>query len=116
MGKPAVISLITETNRAHGVHETVTENTRTVYCTVMSVSRTEYYNALNAGIRPEYVFVLALAEDYKDERLLDYKRKRYRVIRTYETESGGIELTAERSDVNGEADNEDDAGDASNAG
>ena len=117
MGKPAVIGLVTENSRMHGVHESVTEDVRPVYCTVRSVGRSEYYNALNAGIKPEYVFILALEDDYKDERLLDYQGKRYRVVRTYAPEDGGIELTAERSDVNGETDDEDDAGDAdANAG
>ena len=116
MGKPAVIGLVTEISRTHGVHESVTDDIRTVYCTVRSVGRSEFYNALNAGIKPEYVFIIALAEDYKGERLLDYKGKRYRIVRAYEPEDGGIELTAERSDVNGETDDEDDAGDNSDAG
>jgi len=101
MRKPDVITLITENARTHGVHDTVTDVERTVCCTVMSVSRTEYYNALNAGIMPEYVFALALAEDYNDERTLKYNGKKYRIVRTYITDEGGIELTAERGDVNG---------------
>ena len=112
MGKPAVIKLITENSRTHGVHEGVEDNARTVYCTVRSVGRSEFYNALNAGIKPEYVFILALEDDYQDERMLDFQGKRYRIVRTYAPEDGGIELTAERSDVNGETDDEDDAGDA----
>ena len=97
-----VIDLITETASAHGVHDTVTETARTVYCTVRSVTRTEFYNALNAGIQPEYVFVLALAEDYQDERVVRYRGQKYRVVRTYRTEDDGIEITCERSDVNGQ--------------
>ena len=108
MGKPAVIGLITENSRTHGVHESVTDTIRPVYCTVRSVGRSEYYNALNANIRPEYIFVLAMAEDYKNERLLEYQGIRYRVVRTYAPEDGGIELTAERGDVNGEETDEGD--------
>ena len=101
MMRADVIDLITESAAAHGVHATVTEHARTVYCTVQSVSRSEFYNAMNAGVRPEWVFVLALAEDYQGERVVRYKGQRLRVVRTYVTEDDGIEITCERSDVNG---------------
>ena len=102
MMRADVIDLIKETASAHGVHDAVTETARTVYCTVQSVSRSEYYNALNQGIQPEYVFKLALAEDYEGERVVRYKGKKYRVVRTYMTADDGIEITCERSDENGQ--------------
>ena len=101
MMRADVIDLIKETASAHGVHQAVTEEARTVYCTVRSVSRSEFYNAMNAGIQPEYVFVLALAEDYQGERVVRYKGQKLRVVRTYMTADDGIEITCERSDVNG---------------
>ena len=101
MMRADVIDLIKETASAHGVHQAVTEEARTVYCTVRSVSRSEFYNAMNAGIQPEYVFVLALAEDYQGERVVRYKGQKLRVVRTYKTADDGIEITCERSDVNG---------------
>ena len=101
MMRADVIDLITESASAHGVHAAVTETARTVYCTVKSVTRSEFYNALNAGVQPEYVFVLALAEDYQGERVVRYKGQKFRVIRTYMTQDDGIEITCERSDVNG---------------
>ena len=101
MMRADVIDLITENTAAHGVHTTVTEQARTVYCIVQSVSRSEFYNAMNAGVRPEWVFVLALAEDYQGERVVRYKGQRLKVVRTYVTEIDGIEITCERSDVNG---------------
>ena len=102
MMRADVIDLIKETASAHGVHDAVTETARTVYCTVQSVTRSEYYNALNQGIQPEYVFKLALAEDYEGERVVRYKGKKYRVVRTYMTADDGIEITCERSDENGQ--------------
>ena len=102
MMRADVIDLIKETASAHGVHDAVTETARTVYCTVQSVTRSEYYNALNQGIQPEYVFKLSLAEDYEGERVVRYKGKKYRVIRTYMTADDGIEITCERSDENGQ--------------
>ena len=102
MVRADVIELITETASAHGVHDTVTETAREVFCTVQSVTRNEFYNALNAGVQPEIVFKLALADDYKRERVVRWKGQKYRVVRTYLTADDGIEITCERSDENGE--------------
>ncbi len=112
MNRADVIQLISENRTGHGVHEAVTETTRTVMCEVQSVRRTEYYNALNAGIQPEYVFKLALAEDYQKERLVKYHGQKFRVVRTYETEDDGIEITVERSDERGTDEIYTDSGDA----
>lgn len=105
-----VIQLIKENRTGHGVHEDVTETARTVMCEVQSVRRAEYYDAINAGYRPEYVFVLALAEDYEEERLVMYHGQKFRVVRTYRTEDG-IEITVERSDERGTDEIYEDSGD-----
>ena len=101
MVRADVIGLVTEVNSAHGVHETINESVREVLAEIRSVTRSEYYNALNAGVQPELVFKLALDADYQDEHFLRYGGKRYRIVRTYLTGDGGIEITAERSDENG---------------
>lgn len=98
MVRADVIYLITEDAGTHGVHAQVQRTERMVYCTIRSVSRSEYYNALNAGIEPEYVFELAVAEEYQGERRVRYKDKLYEVVRTYMTEEDGIEITVRRSD------------------
>lgn len=101
MKRYATISLITETEAKHGVHEAVTETARTVMCEVASVTRSEFYTALNAGVQPEFVFFLSLAEEYQGERVVRYNGQKLRVIRSYMTADDGIELTCERWDVNG---------------
>ena len=101
MVRADVIQLITETRSAHGVHESITETARQVYAEIRSATRSEYYNDLNAGIRPSYVFKLTAEGDYQEERYLRYKGLKYSIARTYRTRDGGIELTAERSDENG---------------
>jgi SPP1 family predicted phage head-tail adaptor len=106
MVRADVIGLVTETRSAHGVHETITESVREVLAEIRSVTRSEYYNALNAGVQPELVFKLALDADYQDERFLRYRGKRYSIVRTYLTNDGGIEITAERSDERGTEANE----------
>ena len=103
MIRATVISLITETRSRHGVHETVTESEREVFAEIRSVTRSEYYNALNAGIQPEYVFKLTVEDDYQKEHFLRYEGQKYRIVRTYLTDDGGIEITAERSDENDES-------------
>lgn len=103
MIRATVISLITETRSRHGVHETVTESEREVFAEIRSVTRSEYYTALNAGIQPEYVFKLTAEDDYQKEHFLRYDGQKYRVVRVYPTNDGGIEITAERSDENDES-------------
>ena len=103
MVRATVISLISETRSRHGVHETVTESEREVFAEIRSVTRSEYYTALNADIQPEYVFKLTAEGDYQKEHFLKYDGQKYRVVRTYLTDDGGIEITAERSDENDES-------------
>lgn len=100
MSKAGTIFFITETSRAHGVHEAVKEKKRPALCTVKSVRQTEYYTARNTGYTPEIMFTLTLAEDYHDESILEYEGKQYDVIRAYETDDGGLEIIAQRGDVN----------------
>ena len=105
MNRPGVIWLIKETARTRGVHDTATDEERKVLCTVKSVTRSEYYTALNAGVMPEFVFRLALAEDYQNERIVIWRGQKFRVVRTYVTEDDGIEITVERSDERGTDEN-----------
>lgn len=100
MSKPGTIYFIAETESAHGVHEEVQEARRVVLCTVGSVRHTEYYEARNAGFRPEIMFTLTLAGDYHGESRLEYLGKPYDIIRTFETDTGGLEIIAQREDVN----------------
>ena len=98
MVRADVIYLIAETEQAHGVHATVERSERMVYCQIRSVSRSEFYTALNAGIQPEYVFVLSVADEWQGERYLRYRDRVLRVLRTYEPDDGSIEITAGRGE------------------
>lgn len=80
-----------------GVHEAKTETMREVFCEVTSVGRSEFYNAFNAGLQPEYVLKLADEAEYGEETELIFREKRYNVIRVYRRPDGGIELTVQRS-------------------
>lgn len=82
--------------------ETKTE--RQVFCKVGSVGRTEFYNASQAGLHPEYVFTISHYKDYQNEKELAYTdwtgvEKNFTIIRTY-ISGDSIDLTAEERVVN----------------
>ena len=45
---------------------------RTVFCQVSSVGRSEFYQAAQADMHPEYIFTLSNFRDYKGEKLAKY--------------------------------------------
>ena len=96
MMKAGVCELITVTPAAGGVGLDPAETARRVFCTVRSIGMQEAYQAMGQGLNPELKIVLAHDFEYKDEPLLDYGGKRYRILRTYITEADGIELTVQR--------------------
>ena len=77
--------------------ETLTE--RQVFCRVRSISRSEFYQAAQTDLHPEYVFTLANYRDYEGEQELKYTdwmgtTRRLNILRTYRTESDEIEIIA----------------------
>jgi SPP1 family predicted phage head-tail adaptor len=96
MIQAGVANLIAESPQAHGIFDAPAETTRKVYCTVKSVGQTEVYQAKAAGLNPELKLILAHAFEYKGEKLLEYQGERYGIIRTYRTETDGIELTIQK--------------------
>lgn len=94
-----VLTLIAETPAEKGVFDTATQTERQVLCTVRSVGMREAYEAMGHGLHPEWVFVLAHDFEYQGEIKCAYHGVNYRVIRTYVTESDGIEITVERSNA-----------------
>lgn len=96
MDRSDVITLVKEThqNNDYGVQTTETEK-RQVFCQVNSVTRSEFFEAGRNGLNPEYVFTMFFG-DYDDERLVEYRDKRYAIYRTYITRNDTIELYAER--------------------
>lgn len=103
MMKAGVCTLIGENPEAHGVLDSATESTRTVFCTVRSIGQGEMYQALAAGLNPELKIVLAHDFEYGGEEQLDFDGVRYDILRTYVTETDGIELTVQRSRRNAAA-------------
>lgn len=93
-----VIKLISENPSAHGAFEQVEETSRTVFCEVKSVTRSEYYLAASAGLAPEFVFGLSDIAEYNGEKLCEFKGERYKVVRSYRN-GDAIELTVQREGI-----------------
>ena len=92
-----VLDLITVNPEASGVGTEPTETKRTVYCTVKSIGQQEAYLAMGQGLNPELKVILAHDFEYKGERLCEMDGVRYDILRTYLTETDGIELVLQRA-------------------
>lgn len=96
MMKANVVTLIKESPVAHGVGTDPQETGRKVYCTVKSIGQTEAYQAMGIGLNPELKVILAHDFEYEGERLAKLNGVPYDILRTYITETDGIELTLQR--------------------
>lgn len=75
--------------------QVITESLRTVFCKVQSIGQSEFYQAAEAGLKPEIKFILADYLDYQDEKAVEWSGKRYTVLRTYRA-GLRLEITAYR--------------------
>ena len=92
-----VITLLTITesiNNAGDIIESVSGND--VFAKVKSIGMKEKYEALNVGLKPELVFVLADYYDYDNQEFIEYENNRYTVIRTYRKDSNELEIVVTR--------------------
>ena len=95
MDRSNVIFLIKETKTQDAIGQWIsTEQKRQVYCNVMSISRSEWFDAGRDGFKPAYVFVM-FEPDYEDEKIIEFEGQRYGVYRTYIRQDESIELYAE---------------------
>lgn len=70
------------------------EKETTVLCEVVSLSRSEYFEAAEAGINAEFEFLINPAE-YNGELVVEYNGRRYKVYRIYEVSSDTLEIYCE---------------------
>ena len=96
MMKANVVDLITVSPEAAGVGTDPTETKRTVPCTIKSIGQQEAYLAMGQGLNPELKVILAHDFEYEGERLCEMDGVKYDILRTYVTETDGIELTLQR--------------------
>ena len=97
MMKANVVDLITVSPEAAGVGTEPAETKRTVYCTVRGIGQKEAYLAMGQGLNPEMKVVLAHDIEYQGEGMCEIGGVRYQILRTYVTETDGIELTLQRA-------------------
>ena len=100
MMKANVLTLIAVSPEAAGVGTEPTETKRNVYCTVRSIGQQEAYLAMGQGLNPELKVILAHDFEYEGERLCELDGVKYDILRTYVTETDGIELTLQRVALN----------------
>lgn len=71
-----------------------------IFCEVNSITRSEFYNASMAGLKPSIVFKVHSFE-YNDETKIKFDNKNYKVMRTYSKNTEELELICEKVVGNG---------------
>ena len=73
--------------------QNITEEVKTkLLCRKRSVTRSEFYQANQAGIRPSLVVDIHSFE-YDNQELAEFEGKRYRILKTYPVDLETLELT-----------------------
>ena len=73
--------------------QNITEEVKTVIlCRKKSITRSEFYQANQAGIRPSLVVDIHSFE-YDNQELAEFEGKRYRILKTYPVDLETLELT-----------------------
>lgn len=76
-------------------HYTTEETAAEVFCSVSKgVARGEFYEAMKAGRRLTATFEV-YEDEYEDQELLEHEGVRYKVVRTFPTGYGTLELSCE---------------------
>lgn len=65
---------------------------REVFCACKDINASDYYKKAVNDIKLSLVLIMD-AEEYEDEKLIDFDNIRYAVFRTYQREDGLIEVT-----------------------
>lgn len=96
MDRSTPIILIGETMAQNSIGEWIsTETERTVYANVKSVTATEFFNASQIGLSPEYKFTM-FAADYQNEQVVVFNNVRYAVYRAYQAGTDKLELYVQK--------------------
>ena len=75
-------------------NEVATEVEKQVFCEVDSITQTEFYQAANTELNPEYKFTIFFG-DYDGQPIVEYNGVRYAIYRTYRADDN-LELYVER--------------------
>lgn len=69
---------------------------RPVFVDVQSIGLKRKMEALTAGLKIDFKFVLADKAEYQNEEIIEYNGSRYNIISTYINDAHQIELTTAR--------------------
>jgi hypothetical protein len=90
-----IIALVTQTiSKDQYGNELYTEEDKTVFCEVDSISQGEFYAAADTELNPEYRFTVFFG-DYSGQKIIKYRNSRFSIYRTYRS-GDDLELYAER--------------------
>ena len=100
-----VLTLVKETITTHDEYgnAVMTTSTRDVFCRISGVSRSEFYSAATAGLKPEITARLSDHADYDGEETAIFHERVYDIVRVFRgsdsysgMDIGNIELTLQR--------------------
>ena len=66
---------------------------RDVFCAILSIGQTEFYQAQTVGVKPQIKAVISDYLDYQDEEEAVVEGIRYKILRTYRKMSNELEIT-----------------------
>ena len=90
-----VIYLIKISITKNDLKDPVESETKTkVFADRLGINQSEAYQAMAQGIKPAVRFKLR-ASEYDDQERLEYKSKKYKIIRKYDADDEFVELVAE---------------------
>ena len=69
------------------------EERRDIFCALLSIGQSEFYQAQTAGVKPQLKAVISDYLDYHDEEEAVVDGIRYKVLRTYRKMSNELEIT-----------------------
>ena len=86
MKRVSTLSLISQTETLDSIRQPVmTDTSRTVYCTQLEVTRSEWIAAQQQSLSPSFRLKVFFG-DYNGEHIAEYNGKRYEIYRTYGAE------------------------------
>lgn len=96
MDRSRILKLIGQTYKKDSIGQMIPEETeREAFCSVASVSGSEFIEAGRNGIKPE-IKVTMFRPDYRGEVIAELDGTRYSVYRTYMAKNELIELYLEK--------------------
>lgn len=92
----SVLNLISQTRTQDDYGRWISTKTKKqIFCTVQSISMSEFYEAGRNGLNPAYRF-LVFQGDYDGEELCEFEGDQYAIYRTFRRDPDTIELYVER--------------------